>query len=145
LPQHFAIQKWRDAGDIKLVHIARRLMGHFGPPSPLASSVESQVPSLLPPVPGEGVDAHSLVSSRSSRPSVIHPSPSSDPCSRRSPPGPYQLSSPRDPCCLASLASDIPVSCPDCSAPTDPCRSSQDPDLIGLFPSSLYPSHLDSS
>jgi hypothetical protein len=91
------------------------------------------------------VDARSLVSSKSSRTSVVHPSPSSDPSSRRSPPGPYRLSSPWDPCCLASLAPDIPVSCSDCSAPTDPCRSSQDPDLIGLFPSSLDPSHPDSS
>jgi hypothetical protein len=97
--QHFAIQEWRDAGNIKLVHLhgilnpadqhteplaarlhychARRLMGHFGPP-PLASSVEAPVSLPSQPLPEEGVDARHSVSSLVASSSVLRSSPSCD-------------------------------------------------------------------
>jgi hypothetical protein len=160
--QHFAIQEWRDAGDITLVHIpgvlnaadqqtkplasrlhyrhARRLMGHFGPPVS-ASSSEPAVPLTIPPLPGEGVDAPSFVSPVVSCLSVHRPSPSHD-VSHGSPPvGPLF---PRDRChCTSSGSPDISSGL-ETSAPTDHRTGSHDPEMIGLFPSSSHP-HLDSS
>jgi hypothetical protein len=158
--QHFAIQEWRDAGDIKLVHIpgvlnaadqqtkplaarlhyrhARRLMGHFGPPSLVASSVEPVLPSLIPPLPGEGVDAHSFGTPDPSS-SVHRSTPSSRVDSHASP-----ALSPRDassPCptgigcqCSSDDSPDVSSS-PETRAPTDHRTSPHDTAMIGLFPS----------
>jgi hypothetical protein len=170
--QHFAIQEWRDAGDITLVHLhgvlnpadqqtkplaarlhyrhVRRLMGHFGPP-PLASPVEAPASLTVQPLPGEGVDARSSVSCLIASSSVHRPPPSSDSVSRGSSSG---LASPRDlrfsetsgsgchRACLDVL--DTASICPDCRAPTE-CRSlPHDFRLIGLFPSRSDGSRLDS-
>jgi hypothetical protein len=155
--QHFAIQEWHDAGDITLVHIpgvlnaadqqtkplasrlhyrhARRLMGHFGPPPSMASSVESASFLSSPPLPGEGVDALPSVSPIDSRPSVVRSCVSSSFESHESPlPG---SAFPRDPCPLLCPSCRIGSRCL-CSSGRHPGTSS-DQEILALT------DHLDSS
>jgi hypothetical protein len=131
---------------------ARRLMGHFGPPSQ-ASSIESAVQSSSTPLPGEGVDAPSSVTPSSPRPSIVRQSVRS--CSHGSsliPTFPRDLCHPMPPACCPCGTGCQPSSCSsrdiasgsDCPAPTDPCSASQDFGAIGLFPSCPDPP-LDSS
>jgi hypothetical protein len=160
--QHFAIQEWRDAGDITLVHIpgvlnaadqqtkplaaklhyrhARRLMGHFGPPGLASSGESAAISSSLPT--GEGVDAPSPVMSRSST-SVRSPSASSSSDTRGS-----SCLSPRDACssCLSGTGlppSDVRSS-PETRAHTDHRSPSHDFCRSVFFRPRLIV-HLDSS
>jgi hypothetical protein len=164
--QHFAIQEWRDAGDITLVHIpgvlnaadqqtkplaarlhyrhARRLMGHFGPPSSSASSIESLALSSSPPPTGEGVDAPSSVSPVDSHLSIVSPCVS-DPVSHRSSPGlvaPWDL---RFSETSGTGHHDVRPVHSDSQAPTEDCSSPHDLGSIGLFPSFADHPLLDSS